>query len=90
MPQFGILAILVLLPLNMLSGANTPRESIPFVLRELMLLAPTTHFVELSQAILFRGAGVASLWRPFLLLLAIGGVLCSVSLARFGKAMRHD
>ena len=56
MPQFGLLVILVLLPLEMLSGANTPRESIPGGLREIMLLAPTTHFVELSQAILFRGA----------------------------------
>jgi len=90
MPQFGILAILVLLPLNMLSGANTPRESIPFALRELMLLAPTTHFVELSQAILFRGAGFDVVWRPFLVLVAIGGVLFGVSLGRFGKAMRQD
>jgi ABC-2 type transport system permease protein len=89
MPQFGLLVILVLLPLNMLSGANTPRESIPSLLRELMLLAPTTHFVELSQAILFRGAGFAAVWRPFLALLAIGAVLFSVSLARFGKAMRE-
>jgi ABC-2 type transport system permease protein len=90
MPQFGLLVILVLLPLNMLSGANTPRESIPFVLRELMLLAPTTHFVELSQAILFRGAGIDVVWRPCLALLAIGGVLFGVSLARFGRAMRQD
>ena len=90
MPQFGLLVILVLLPLNMLSGANTPRESIPFPLRELMLLAPTTHFVELSQAILFRGAGIEVVWRSFLALLAIGGVLFAASLARFGKAMRQD
>lgn len=90
MPQFGILVILVLLPLNMLSGANTPRESIPFVLRELMLLAPTTHFVELSQAILFRGAGVDAVWGPCLALLAIGGALFGLSLARFGQAMRQD
>jgi ABC-2 type transport system permease protein len=90
MPQFGIMTILVLLPLNMLSGANTPRESIPFVLRELMLLAPTTHFVELSQAILFRGAGLDAVWRPFLVLLGIGGVLFALSLMRFGKAMRQD
>ena len=90
MPQFGMLVILVLLPLQMLSGANTPRESIPFVLRELMLLAPTTHFVELSQAILFRGAGLETVWRPFLALLGIGGVLFGISLARFGKVMRAD
>jgi len=90
MPQFGMLVILVLLPLNMLSGANTPRESIPAVLRELMLLAPTTHFVELSQAVLFRGAGLDAVWRQLLALLGIGGALFALSLARFGKAMRRQ
>lgn len=88
MPQFGILVVLVLLPLQMLSGATTPRESIPYLLRELMLAAPTTHFVELSQAILFRGAGMDVVWPRFLSLAAIGAVLFGVSLARFGAAMR--
>lgn len=89
MPQFGLLVILVLLPLQMLSGATTPRESIPWLLRDTMLLAPTTHFVELSQAILFRGAGLDVVWRPFLSLAAIGAVLYVLALARFGKAMRQ-
>jgi ABC-2 type transport system permease protein len=73
----------------MLSGANTPRESIPWLLREAMLAAPTTHFVELSQAILFRGAGLDVAWPRMLALLLIGAVLFSVSLARFGAAMRR-
>jgi ABC-2 type transport system permease protein len=89
MPQFGILVVLVLLPLQMLSGATTPRESIPSPLRELMLAAPTTHFVELSQAILFRGAGIDVVWPQFLALAAIGTILFGASLARFGKAMRQ-
>jgi ABC-2 type transport system permease protein len=89
MPQFGILVVLVLLPLQMLSGATTPRESIPTVLRELMLAAPTTHFVELSEAILFRGAGIDVVWPQLLALAAIGSVLFVISLARFGVAMRQ-
>jgi len=89
MPQFGLLVILALLPLEMLSGATTPRESIPFVLRELMLAAPTTHFVELSQAILFRGAGIDVVWPACLALLAIGGVLFVAALRRFGRTMRE-
>jgi ABC-2 type transport system permease protein len=54
-----------------------------------MLAAPTTHFVELSQAILFRGAGLDVVWPQFLSLAVIGGVLFGVSLARFGAAMRE-
>lgn len=57
MPQFGMLMVLVLIPLELLSGGVTPRESMPFLVREIMLAAPTTHFVELGQAILYRGAG---------------------------------
>ena len=88
MPQFGVLVILVLLPLEMLSGATTPRESIPLVLREAMLLAPTTHFIELSQAVLFRGAGMDVVWRPLLALAAIGAALFGAAWLRFGVAMR--
>ena len=57
MPQFALLMILVLLPLQMLSGGMTPRESMPEWVQQVMLAAPTTHFVMLSQGILFRGGG---------------------------------
>lgn len=60
MPQFGLLLMLVLLPLQMLSGASTPRESMPDFVQYLMLVAPNTHFVMLAQAIFFRGQALRS------------------------------
>ena len=87
MPQFGMLLILALLPLQMLSGGSTPRESMPELVQNIMLLAPTTHFVELSQAILYRGAGLDVVWTSFLFLLIIGGVFFSISLARFRRTI---
>ncbi|WP_079433717.1 ABC transporter permease [Zoogloea sp. LCSB751] len=87
MPQFGLLLMLTLMPLQILSGSLTPRESMPVLVQNLMLLAPTTHFTELSQAILFRGAGLDIVWEPFLWLVVIGAVLFSLSLARFRKAI---
>jgi len=87
MPQFGMLLILVLLPLQMLSGGLTPRENMPEIVQNIMLLAPTTHFVELGQAILFRGAGFDVVWGSFLALLLIGTLLFIVSLARFRKTI---
>lgn len=87
MPQFGLLIMLVLLPLQMLSGGMTPRESMPELVRDVMLAAPTTHFTELSQAILYRGAGLGVVWRPFLALAGIGAVFFLVSLARFRRAI---
>ncbi|MGJ7522438.1 ABC transporter permease [Variovorax sp. LT1P1] len=87
MPQFGMLVVLTVLPLQMLSGGMTPRESMPQVVQTLMLAAPTTHFVELGQAILFRGAGLNVVWRPFFWLLVIGSVLFAYSLGRFRKTV---
>ncbi len=46
MPQLGLLVILVLLPLQMLSGGSTPRESMPQMVQDIMLTMPTTHFVS--------------------------------------------
>ncbi len=54
---------------------------------DLMLVAPTTHFVEVGQAILYRGAGIDVVWKPFLWLAIIGAVLFALSLARFRKTI---
>jgi ABC-2 type transport system permease protein len=83
MPQFGLLLMLVLLPLQMLSGGSTPRESMPEPVQFVMLAAPTTHFVMLAQAILYRGAGLAVVWPQFIALAVIGSALFGYALARF-------
>jgi ABC-2 type transport system permease protein len=87
MPQMGLLMIIVLLPLQMLSGGTTPRESMPELVQNLMLAAPTTHFVALAQAILYRGAGFGIVWPEFLALLAIGVVFFVLALGRFRKTI---
>jgi len=83
MPQFALLLMLVLLPLQMLSGGATPRESMPEVVQWVMLAAPTPHFVMLAQGILFRGAGLSVVGPQFLALAGIGAVLFGYALARF-------
>jgi ABC-2 type transport system permease protein len=87
MPQFGLLMMLVLLPLQILSGSTTPRESMPDLVQWIMLAAPNTHFVMLAQAILYRGAGFAVVWPQFISLILIGTALFSLSLARFRKTI---
>lgn len=87
MPQFGLLLMLVLLPLQMLSGATTARESMPEAIQYIMLAAPNTHFVMLAQSILYRGAGITAVWPQFLALALIGTVLFVLALARFRKTI---
>ena len=89
MPQFGMLLVLVLLPLQMLSGGTSPRESMPTLVQNVMLAAPTTYFVSAGQAILYRGAGIAVVWPQMLAIVVIGIVLFALSLARFRKTINQ-
>ena len=86
MPQIGILLILILLPMQILSGGTTPQESMPAGVQFLMQFAPTTHFVNFSQAILFRGAGPGAVLPAFLKLLLIGCGLFFIAWKRFQRA----
>lgn len=87
MPQLGLLVILVVLPLHILSGAVTPRESMPLAVQWLMQTAPTTHFVALTQAILYRGAGIDVVWRQLLAIAGIGSVFFTIALFRFRRTI---
>ena len=87
MPQFGLLLMLVLLPLELLSGGTTPRESMPEIVQLAMLAAPTTQFVMLAQAILYRGAGFGIVWPQFVALAVIGSALFALALARFRRSL---
>jgi ABC-2 type transport system permease protein len=100
MPQFGLLLFMVLLPMQILSGAGgliraqtlsaggiKQREGFTSIIDIVMHAAPTTHFVEYAQAILFRGAGLDVVWPELASLATIGIVLFTLSLARFRKTL---
>ena len=83
MPQLGLLFLLVAVPLNLLSGSNTPLESMPAFLRTIMQASPSTHYVSIAQAILYRGAGFETVWPQFLEVAVIGGIFLGLGLLRF-------
>jgi len=87
MPQLALLTILVILPFLILSGSITPRDSMPEAVQTIMLAAPTTHFVRLAQAILYRGAGLDVVWPQLCALVAIGTVAFAGALARFRRSV---
>ena len=87
MPQLGMLVILVLMPMNMLSGGQTPLESMPPFVRKFAMLLPTTHFNTFASDILYRGVGIEVVWKPFLAIFLIGLVLFLFSLSRFRKSV---
>lgn len=83
MPQLGLLYMLVYLPMNMLSGGNTPLESMPPWLAKLVQISPSTHFVAFAQAILYRGAGLDVVWAQFLAVAVIGALFFALAIQRF-------
>lgn len=83
MPQFGLLFFLVVLPMNMLSGGFTPLESMPRWLQTAMQASPSTQFVAFAQAILYRGAGIETVWPRFAATFGMGMLFFAVALARF-------
>jgi ABC-2 type transport system permease protein len=87
MPQFGLLMFMVLLPLQILSGAMTPFESMAEPVQWVMQAAPTTHFVAFAQAVLYRGAGFSIVWPQMLFLALIGVVLFYLSLIWFRNSL---
>ena len=87
MPQLGLLIILTIVPLQLLSGGITPLESMPVLVQRIMQAAPTTYFVRLAQAILYRGAGISAIWPDLLAIAAIGAVFFAGAMLRFRRAV---
>ena len=90
MPQLGLLMLLIIMPMQMLSGGATPYESMPEAVQYIMLGAPTTHFVRIAQAILYRGAGFETVWPNFVMIFALGAVFFSASLLVFRRSLAAE
>lgn len=87
MPQFGLLALPVLVVMNLLSGSTTPMESMPVWLQNVMQISPSTHFVAFSQAILYRGAGLSIVWPDMVIMAVLSAVFFIIALKRFRLTM---
>jgi ABC-2 type transport system permease protein len=87
MPQFGLLAFPVYIVMVLLSGGQTPLESMPVWLQKTMQFVPSTHFVSFSQAVLFRDANLSMVWPDLAKMFAIGTAYSVFTLSRFRKML---
>src|SRR5437763_6453316 len=74
------MSMVFLLPSVFFSGFIFPRETMPWIFYALGALFPTTYFISLARAILFRGANFFEYW-PQLLILIVTSILSFVFLA---------
>ncbi|MBY5426449.1 ABC transporter permease [Rhizobium leguminosarum] len=87
MAQFGLISMPILIMMNLLSGSTTPMDSMPLWLQYAMVISPAPHFVSISQAILYRGAGWDAVWRDAIALSLIGILFFVGALMRFRRAL---
>lgn len=69
----------------LLSGLFTPVTSMPEWVRWLAELNPVKHFVEVVRAVLIKGAGVGTVLRPTLALVAFAVGLLALAVGRYSK-----
>ncbi|WP_299640017.1 ABC transporter permease [uncultured Ruegeria sp.] len=87
MAQFALLVMLIVLPMLMLSGGETPVEGQPAWLQTGTLFLPSRHYMSASQAIVFKGAGIEMIWPEFVWMAVLGLALLMTSLIMFRRSV---
>jgi len=83
MAQFALLVLMV-----MLSGGLTPIESQPEIIQPLTWLLPSRHYMDLSQAVVFRSASINLVWPQLTIIIALGAAFFIASLAMFRHSLK--
>ena len=69
----------------LMSGLFTPIDSMAPWVQTASQINPVRHFVTISRAVLIKGAGLAEIARPFLILAASAVVVLSVAVRQYRK-----
>ena len=78
-------AFFFLLPQILLSGMIFPLDAMAAGVRWIGYLLPLTYFTMISQGVMLRGASLASLWIPFLVLTVMAVVVFTGATLRFRR-----
>lgn len=87
LPQAMMLMFLTLWPMMFLSGAMTPPESMTPWMRTLSLVSPMRYYIDLGFQVLFKGNGLAYVWRDILGILVLGSGLFAFAVWRFRRLL---
>jgi len=85
LPSTMILAFMLIIPIQFLSGSVTPVEAMPPLQYYLTLLSPQRYYLNIGYSILLKGASLATLWKDFAGLVLVGGGLFLLGARRFQR-----
>ena len=80
-------AMVLLMPIVMLSGMLFPVESMPAILQWISAVIPPRYFIEAMRKLMIMGVGVGQVMREMGILLLMLAVLLALALASFKKRL---
>jgi ABC-2 type transport system permease protein len=79
------MSMALILPSVFFSGFIFPRETMPWIFYAIGSVLPTTYFIELSRAIILRGASLSEFWSHLVVLAGMGVGLFALCTLRFRR-----
>ncbi|MGA7747686.1 MAG: ABC transporter permease [Candidatus Aquilonibacter sp.] len=86
--QAQLMAIFILLPSVLVSGAVFERSLMPLPMQIFGYVIPLTYYIEILRGIIIRGAEIAQLWPSILPMLGYGVAIFVLASVRFARSTR--
>ena len=80
-------AMVLLMPIVMLSGMIFPVESMPQILQYASVIIPTRYYISAMRKLMIMGVGVEQVYHEIIILTSMLVVLLFLSLAKFNKRL---
>ena len=80
-------AMVLLVPIVMLSGMLFPLESMPRVLQWISAIIPPRYYIEAMRKLMIMGVGIKEVAREVLILVGMLTLLMTLALAKFNKRL---
>lgn len=80
-------AMVLLMPIIMLSGMVFPIESMPRILQYVSAIIPTRYYISAMRKLMIMGTGIGQVFRELTTLLGMLVILLLLSLTRFNKRL---
>ena len=80
-------AMVLLVPIVMLSGMLFPVESMPRVLQWISAIIPPRYYIEAMRKLMIMGVGIKEVAREVLILVGMLALLMTLALAKFNKRL---
>ena len=80
-------AVVMMVPVLMLSGMVFPIENMPIVIRPLTTIVPARWYIAAMRKLMIEGLGFASVWRETLILIAMTVIVLTAALKKFNDKL---